>query len=229
MALFILQPGLQPLGQFDFDDTDLPNVLGGDLGTFDEAARANSTTVKAAADVLDGYIADLVDVGTPTASRPVVRLADSSTETNNMLYLLDDGAAPHYGTLFGSLIGAPVGLATSVQGSTALGPHSAYGSGKVTLWGQPGLYGVSLDALHASVVPTASGNLYDTPLPGEKLYRAASTAKLGRTQVGSEKFVAAFIELSGSRSLVTTPAKLVGASETFDRIVIQYVGVGATF
>ena len=69
MALYILQPGLQPLGQFDFLDTDLDNVVGGELGTWDEAGRANTSTEKAAADVLDGYVADLVDVGTAAASR----------------------------------------------------------------------------------------------------------------------------------------------------------------
>jgi hypothetical protein len=38
--------------------------------------------------------------------------------------------------------------------------------------------------------------------------------------------MAQFVEVSGNRSLVTTPARLVGASEVFDRIVIQYLGSG---
>ncbi len=44
MALYLLQPGLQPLGQFDFLDTDLDNVLGGELGTWDEASRTNTAS-----------------------------------------------------------------------------------------------------------------------------------------------------------------------------------------
>ncbi len=223
MALFILQPGLQPLGQYDFDDTDLPNVVGGDLGVWDEQARTNSTSVKAAADTADGYIADLVDVGTATATRPMLRLADTATETYKFFCLLDDGTASYYGTIFGKLLGGPVGLATSVQGSTTLGHHTAIGSGKVTAWEKPGLYGVSLDALDTDVVPTASGNLYDTPLPGELLYRGSTTAKLTRATTSGDK-VAMFVELSGTRALVTTPARLVGASEVFDRIVINYLG-----
>ena len=223
MALYLLQPGLQPLGQFDFDDTDLPNVLGGDLGTLDQQARTNSSSVKAAFDA-DGYSANLIDVGTPTGYRTVVRLADSSTETAKPMYLLDDGKAG-YGTLFGQVIGVPVGLSTT---GTNAGPHTASGSGKVTLWSQAGLYGISLDALVNNVVPNTSGNLYDTPIPGELLYRGANTGKLSRTQVGSEKFVAVFVELTGNRSLVNTPRNLVGGAPSFDRIVVQYVGVENT-
>ena len=51
MALFILQPGIQPLGQFDFLDTDLANVLGGEIGAWAEASRTNSSTEKAAQDL----------------------------------------------------------------------------------------------------------------------------------------------------------------------------------
>ena len=222
MALFLLQPGIQPLGQYDFHDPDLANVVGGDIGTFDEQVRTNSTTVKAAADA-DGYIADLVDVGTAAATRPVIRLADTATESRKLFVLLDDGTASHYGTSLGVLSGGPVGLSTSVQGSTTLGWHTAIGSGKVTAWDKPGLYGVSLDALAADVVPTASGNLYDTPLPGELLYRGSTSAKLTRVTTSADK-IAMFVELTGSRSLVNTPARLVGASETFDRIVVNYLG-----
>ena len=218
MALYLLQPGLQPLGQFDFDDADLPNVLGGDLGTIDRQSRTNSASVKAAYDA-DGYSADLIDVGTPTGYRTVMRLADSATETAKPMYLLDDGKAG-YGVMFGSVIGVPVGLSTT---GSNLGPHTASGSGKVTLWNQSGLYAVSSDALATDVLLNN-----DTPIPGELLYRGALTGKLSRAQVGSEKFVAMFVELTGNRSLVNTPASLVGATPLFDRIVIQYVGVENT-
>jgi hypothetical protein len=221
MALYLLQPGVQPLGQFDFLDADLASCEGGMIGTLDEASRAKSASNKGAADAFDGYVADLVDVGTPDASRPILRLADTSTEVNKLFYLLDDGTAG-YGTLFGQLIGNPVGQTFT---GSALGPHTASGSGKVTAWDKPGLYGVSLAALDADVVPTSSGNLYDTPLPGELLYRGATTAKLTRSTASGDK-MAMFVEVSGNRSLVTTPAKLVGAAEVFDRIVIQYLGAG---
>lgn len=225
MALYILQPGVQPLGQFDFDDTDLPNVVGGDLATLDRtSARTNTSSEKHAADA-DGYSADLIDVGTPTGYRTLFRLADSATETAKPMYLIDDGKTG-YGTLFGQVIGVPAGLSTT---GTNAGPHTASASGKVTLWDKAGLYAISLDALDTGVVPYTSGNLYDTPIPGDLLYRGANTGKLSKTQTGSEKFVAMFVELTNSRSLVNTPAALVGStSSLFDRIVVQYVGVENT-
>ena len=127
MALFLLQSGIQPLGQYDFLDTDLASLTGGQIGTLDEASRTITATEKAAQDALDGYVADLVDVGTTGASRPVLRLADTSSESTDILYLLDDGQA-FYGTLFGELIGTPVGLATTTSsGGSLLGPNTAAG------------------------------------------------------------------------------------------------------
>jgi len=216
MALYVLQPGLTPLGQFDFLDTDLANVLGGELAVWGEASRTITSTEKAASDVLDGYVADQVDAGTPDASRPVLQLGDG-TDGVVAHYLTDDGSA-NYGTLFGNLIGNPVGLATT---GTALGPHSAQASGKVTVHNMAGMYAVSTDALDADVLGGA--NLNDTPLPGGVLYRGAATAQLTRTAVTGYQ-AALFIELRGDGSLVTTPGRLVGATEAFDRIVINFLG-----
>lgn len=218
MALFLLNPGLQPLGDFDCLDTDQSSILGGEVMTLDEASRTITTTEKAAYDVLDGYVADEVDTGTPTATRVVARIADETSETYDVFYLSDDGTA-FYGVMFGSVIGSPAGLSTT---GTNLGPHTQSGSGKVTLWDKPGLYGVSLTALASDVVPTSSGNLYDTPLPGQLLYRSTA-GRLTRSAGTSDK-VAQFVELTDAGSLVTTPARLVGAAEVFDRIKIQYLG-----
>lgn len=219
MALFILNPGISPLGDFDVLDTDQTSILGGEIMVLTEASRTITSAEKAAADVLDGYLADAVDTGTPTATRTIARIADNTSETTDLFYLSDDGVA-FYGTLFGSTIGDPVGLSTS---GTALGPNTMAGSGKVTLWDKPGLYAVSLTALNADVVPTSSGNLYDTPLPGTLLYRGQTDGRLTRTTSSSDK-VALFVELASDGSLVTTPTRLVGATETWDRIKIQYLG-----
>lgn len=218
MTLYLLQPGLDPLGQIDFLDTDLASVTGGQFGVWDEQGRANTATERAAQDVFDGYVADLVSSGSPTASRPVMQLADG-TDAGEAMYLLDDGIVG-YGTLFGSLIGNPVGLATT---GTALGPNTAQASGKVTCWHQSGLYAVSTDAMDADVFPT-TGNISDTPLPGEFLYCGAATAQLTRVDGGPGTKVAIFVEMRGNGSLVTTPARLVGATEAFDRAVIHYLG-----
>lgn len=221
MTLYPLLPGGKPFGHFDFLDTDLASLVGGQVGVFDEVTRTNTSTEKAAYDALDGYVNDQIDVGTDSATRPVLRLADSSaTDDSKAFFLLDDGTAG-YGTLFGSVIGYPVGLSTT---GTNLGPNTAAASGKVTAWHLPGLYAVSLDALASDVVPTAAGtNQYDTPLPGAILYREDATAKLQRATNANNE-IALFVELSNNGSLVTTPAKLAGATETFDRITINYLG-----
>ncbi len=224
MALFIFQSGLTPLGDFDCLDTDQASILGGEVMCLDEAAAANSATEKAAYDVFDGYIANAVSENSPTRTRTIARIADESTETYNLFYLSDEGTTS-YGVMFGSVIGAPVGQSTT---GTNLGPHTQSGSGKVTLWGMAGMYGVSLTALATDVVPTTTGagsaavNLYDTPLPGDLLYRSTA-GRLTRATGTSDK-IALFVELTNNGSLVTTPAKLVGAAETFDRIKIQYLG-----
>jgi hypothetical protein len=213
MALYLLQPGLQPLGDFDCLDTDLASVLGGDIGTLDEAARANSASEKAAYDVFDGYVAD----GSSVATRVVLRLADSATETRKLFYLLDDGVVG-YGTAFGTLIGNPLGLATTVaSGGSLIGPHTAQGSGKVTAWDKAGLYAVSTDAVEAAL-----SDLTDTPLPGALLYRSTSAKLTSLADTGDK--MALYVEHTSNGSLVTTPARLVGAAEVFDRIKVQYLG-----
>ena len=225
MALYVLQPGIQPLGQFDFLDTDLPNVKGGELATWDEASRVNTLAEKAAFDAKDGYVADQMETPTfdATATRPVLKLASASS-TGKAIYLTDDGIAG-YGTVFGTLIGAPVGLGTSVAGGVVLGPSTARASGKVTVWDKEGLYAVSLDAVHsdATVLNGTLASGLDTPLPGDVLY-VTSSGKICRSAISTAVKAAVFIEMSGNGSLVTTPGKLIGASETFDRIKIQFLG-----
>ena len=217
MALYILNPGATPLGDFDVLDTDAGNILGGEIMVMDETSRTRTSTERAASDVYDGYVADLVDVGTPAASRTVARIADEVSETFNVFFLADEGTAG-YGTLFGSLVGQTCGL---VNATTGLGPHTTAGSGKVTLWDKPGLYAVSVDAVDALLDPT-DGNLNDTPLPGTVLYR--STAGLLTTATTSADKIGAFVELSSNGSLVTTPGRLVGAAESFDRVKFMYFG-----
>lgn len=221
MALFLLNPGTSPLGDFDLLDTDQSSVLGGELMVLDEASRTVSTTEKAAADVFDGYIADQVSEGTPTATRVVARIADTDNETSEVFYLSDEGKK-HYGVMFGEVIGGPVGLTVT---GTNLGPHTASGSGKVTLWDKPGMYAVSLDAIHSGLVSLTVGNLSDTPLPGELVYRSgAGTLCRNADKATGDNKVASFIELANDGSLVKTSAKLVGATEVFDRVKINYFG-----
>lgn len=202
MALKILQPGVQPLGQFDGLDSELTSLLGGEVVTFGSVLTSSSDL--AASDAKDGYL-------NPSGSekRPVITKTLSSGK--RPLMLADEGVAG-YGTLFGTVVGGTVGSVTS---GTVLGPHTTSGSGKVTCWDKPGLYAVSLDACDTN----ASTGLQPTNTTlnaGDKLY-ATSAGLL--TPNSSAKFedlaVGRFVSFETNGSLVNTPNKLVaGLSET---------------
>jgi hypothetical protein len=197
MALVVKQPGLYPLGQFDGLDAEVTTVSGGEVGSFSYIARA--TADYRAADVDDGYVAQ-------AGTRPVVTV----TLVSGMrpLFLVDDGTTG-YGTLFGEVVGATTGQI--VTGGTALGPHTATGSGKLTLWDKPGLYAVTLAAadttLNSGLVPTnpaLSG--------GDALYATAAGLLTPNAGAAFEAVVVGrFIEFETDGSLVTTKEYLVSA------------------
>jgi|2_EtaG_2_1085320.scaffolds.fasta_scaffold00752_9 hypothetical protein len=217
MALFIYQPGIQPLGQFDMLDgylTGANAVLGGEVATLTTASRNVSIAEKAAFDVLDGYV-------NPAASALRSVLTKGLTGAGvRPLWLLDDGTTG-YGTLFGQVIGTPVGL---LMTGTNIGPHTAAGSGKVTAWDKPGIYALTLDAADTHVT---QGLVLANALcvPGAPLYPTILgllTPTIARSIAGAGPVVARFIEFETRPFLVTTPASLVGATETAQRAVINY-------
>jgi len=198
MALKLLQPGIQPLGQFDAHDPVATSCLGGEVAQFTYVSIVAGTD-DAAADVDDGYVA-------AANTRP----AATTTLTANIRprFLVDEGTTG-YGTLFGEVVGGSTGLV--VTGGAALGPHTATGSGKWTLWDKPGMYAVTLDAvdttLNSGLVPTNPALA-----GGDALY--ATAAGLLTPAVGSAVdtlVLGRFIEFSPSGSLVTTPASLTQA------------------
>jgi len=210
MTLYIYQPGVQPLGQFDVLDAYLAGIKGGEIGTLYPAARTVSSTEKAAKDALDGYT-NLTDV-----KRAAVANSITAT-TQRPLWLLDDGTSG-YGTLFGQVIGTPVGLSTT---GTNLGPHTSTGSGKVTCWDKPGLYAVSVDAVDTAADGLVIAN--SSCDPGLKLDCTATgllTPTGSTNAVGVE--VGRFVEFETSPSLVNTPASLVGATEAAVRAIFHY-------
>lgn len=210
MALYPYHPDGPPLGQFDVLDSYQSSILGGEVGTFYAAGRTNTSTEKAAGDVLDGYT-NTTDVQRPAVANRI------NASTQRPLFLLDEGTT-NYGTLFGQVIGTPAGLSTT---GTNLGPHTAAASGKVTCW-RSGVYGVSVDAVDDSAdglsIDNAScdpGAALDVQSDG-KLTLSGSGTAVGVT-VGS------FIEFETRPSLVTTPASLVGAAEAATRVVIRFL------
>ena len=134
MALKLLQPGVNPLGQYDGLDSEYLNLKGGEIVSFTSVASAGSD--KAAKDVFDGYV-------NPSSTQKRVAVTRNVATTKRPLMLSDDGITG-YGTMFGSVVGGAVGQQST--GGATLGPHTSTGSGKVTLWDKPGVYAVSLDA-----------------------------------------------------------------------------------
>lgn len=219
MALKLLQPGTQPLGQFDGLDSDVLTLKGGEIVSF---ASVTTTGFPGAAgldvaadDVYDGYI----NVA-GTFKRPAVsRLFDGTTTLTNAsrpLMLSDDGIAG-YGTLFGSVVGGAVGQQmngpTSFTGAV-LGPHTSTGSGKTTCWSMPGLYAVSLDAVDITVttglVPTNTTTL-SVGSAVSYTNKGLLTPNASAQQLAGAPVVARFVEFNTNQSLVTTPNYLVAA------------------
>jgi hypothetical protein len=197
MALELVQPSGLPLGQFDGADGIYLTVKGGEIATIVDVTATSDRTAAGS----DGY------VGT---TRPVA--TTSLTSGDRPLCLVDDGISG-YGTLFGSVVG---GLAGQLTSGTELGPHTATGSGKLTLWATPGTYAVTLDAVHTDVtvglVPTNP-----TLTIGAALY-ATANGKL--TPATGSRFedvrVGRFLNFEPNKggSLVNTPLGLVGSTKT---------------
>lgn len=221
MALKLLQPGIQPLGQFDGLDSDVLTLKGGEVVSFAAVTTSGQPGVsgsgndQGAYDVFDGY----VNFG-GTFKRPAVtRKFDGSTTLTNAsrpLMLSDDGISG-YGTLFGAVVGGTVGQqvnnpSLSTYTGALLGPHTSTGSGKTTCWDKPGLYGVSLDA-----VDTASNGLVpsNTALTVSAALSFTSLGLLTPSAAGNKLSgapdVAYLVEFNTNQALVTTPNYLVAA------------------
>lgn len=204
MALYIYQPGIQPVGNIDLIDGYA--LKGGELGTLFQAPRTNSLSEKAAADVLDGYNYAMTRTGIAPS------ILSSSVRP---LWLLDEGIAG-YGTLFGSVIGTVAGLGAG----SVLGPATYAGSGKATAWDKPGVYAISLDAVDQTA-QTGITMTNASMLPGVALKPMADGVLTQNTSPVNVT-VARFMDFETSPSLVTTPASLVGATEVAVRVVISY-------
>lgn len=221
MALKLLQPGVQPLGQFDGYDSDFLTMKGGEVVSFLSVTTSGQPGVttsgldQAAYDVFDGYVNASGTFKRPAVSRTWSGTALSPT-TSRPLMLSDDGIAG-YGTLFGAVVGGTVGQqvnnpSLSTYTGALLGPHTATGSGKVTCWDKPGLYGVSLDAVDTAatgLVPT------NTTLSVGKALGWTATGLLtpsgSANDVGAGVTVGYLVEFNTNQALVTTPNYLVAA------------------
>lgn len=220
--LKLLQPGIQPLGQFDGYDADTLLFKGGELCTLISVPSPGQPGVsaggfdKAAYDVFDGYTNPGGVQMRPAVSRSML------ASGKRPLFLSDDGIVG-YGTLLGAVLGGTVGQqinnpSNQLTGYTGalLGPSTATGSGKVTCWDKPGLYAVSLDACDTN----ASTGLQPTNTTintGSALYGAMGSYSGGgvltpNSAIAFETVVVGrFLEFNTNGSLVTTPNYLVAA------------------
>ena len=192
MALKLLQPGLQPAGQFDLMDGAI--LSGG------EYVQLTASTDYAASDVSA--------VGPATYMQPGIRSLAASVKFGG---LADEGTTG-YGTSFGTIIGATVGQGTgfgslSTTGVVVVGPQTSTGSGKVTVWHAPGLYGVSGAAATGATGAPLSGLAVNVIVEAE-----ASTGYLGAASVGAGSTVGVTLGAVKDTSLVSTTAYAAGES-----------------
>ena len=205
MALELVQPGIQPLGQFDGADGIYLTVKGGEVATIKGVAK---TADSQAAGYQDGYVG---------LNRPVV--TTSLVPGDRPLMLVDEGTYG-YGTLFGVVIGGIAGqIAYGVNASSAtqVGPHTAAASGKLTLWDKPGTYAITLDAVDTTaqtgLVPTNS-----TLKIGSALYAKNNGVITPNSSLNFDSdgyaTIGRFLNFEGYKggSLVTTPVTLVTAA-----------------
>ena len=214
MALKLLQPGIQPLGQFDGYDSDVLTLKGGEVVSFASVTTNGQPGVttsgldQAAYDVFDGYVNSAGTLKRPAVSRKFDG-STSLTSASRPLMLSDDGITG-YGTLFGSVVGGNVGQV--VTGGATLGPHTATGSGKVTCWDKPGLYAVSLDAVDTAATGLVPSNTALAVGTGLTFTNAGLLTPVGSANaLGGAPRVGTLVEFNTDQSLVTTPNYLVAA------------------
>jgi hypothetical protein len=211
--LKLLQPGINPIGQFDGLDSDVLTYKGGEVCSLTSVATPGQPGVtqagfdKAAYDVFDGYVNPFA-----VAKRPAVTRT-GLTSSMRPLFLADEGIIG-YGTLFGSVVGGSVGQQVNGPNTftgAVLGPHTATGSGKVTCWDKPGLYAVSLDACDTAASTGLQPTNTSLDVGAALQYSATGLLTPASGGIGVGQNVGHLVEFATNGSLVTTPNTLVAA------------------
>ena len=171
-----------------------------DLFDIDEQ-ESKSTYIKTSRQELCSHQVYLdEDIGEPKKYRDLINLLYTCSEDTEFNLFIN--------TCGGNLSSAMAIIeAINNTNGTVLGPHTAAGSGKVTLWDKPGLYGVTLDAVAPSVDVVVSNPMPGDPLFADTLGRLTLTAgESFDTGSGGETIVGRFAEFTTNGSLVTTPS-----------------------
>lgn len=199
MALKLLNPGLRPLGMFDLDDDDAGALVGGEY-----------VELKADGFAAEAYAADVPGL---QDSAGMVNFARAARTAGNLGGLADEGTS-EYGTLFGELIGSNTGRATSQSGAVVVGPSTDRASGKVTVFAQTGLYGV-----------TDQDATLDAATANAPLSAAAGTGLLTTAVSGHELGI--YVGAMSDTSLVSTTNTAVGLAAATEYHAVFFAGNGA--
>lgn len=185
MALLMVQEGVQPAGQYDNLDGYAPK--GGEVYVlYQKGANA--------------------DGGQAVGARPAV------TGDGYSFYLVDDGLTG-YGVLFGNTVTrTATGFASGLDNATRLGPATNVGSGKLTLWDKPGLYGVTTDACFDS------DSTLKAAAVGAHMSVESGTGKLKLAEMAAGQPLATLVGWKTDEALVTTG----GAVVAHKKIVIKF-------
>ena len=211
MALKLLQPSTRPLGQFDLEDDDAGQILGGEY-----------VELVAVTDPAEGYAADVGAVGGTAFGGTVNFARGVRTSGGDPLLggLADEGGA-EYGTLFGSLIGSTAGRQTQfglVGGAVVVGPTTDRASGKVTVWAQAGLYGIAGAAATYITSAVVNDRLEARATGG------ADPGHLTTANVAGCAQVAIYVAPVSDSSLVSTTSTAVGAAAVTEYHAVFYLG-----
>lgn len=214
MALKLLQPSTRPLGQFDLEDDDAGQILGGEY-----------VELVAVTDPAEGYAADVGAVGGTAFGGTVnfargTRTASGGPGESPRLGGLADEGGEEYGTLFGSLIGATAGRSTQfglVGGAVVVGPTTDRASGKVTVWAQAGLYGIAGAAATYITSAVANDRLEARATGGADPGHLTTAATAGAQ-------VALYVAPVSDSSLVSTTSTAVGAAAVTEYHAVFYLG-----
>jgi len=213
-----LQPGIEPLGQFDIEDDDISLIVGGEVAVLESLNVAT-----------DLYAADVFGNPGPQLHLSIDRVAAQGTFHG----LVDEGSSVQgdgsqsYGTMFGTVIGSTTGKGTgfgssSTAGVVVVGPSTIRGSGKATLWTKPGLYGVTRDAW-------TTGSEFDGASLNKDIYGDAADGtndgKLTTTSTSNGVSVALHIGRVEDISLVSTTASMAGGTAEIQYGALYLAGV----
>lgn len=214
--LILLQPGIQPLGQLDMADEDINLVTGGEVAYVRELTSSGGHAVDS-------------EIPGPELELKLGE-ADCNKTDHCVWGLVDEGSSSglsghSYGTTFGQVIGATVGQGTGIGdlssvGTVAVGPSTIRGSGKVTFWTKPGLYGVTEEAW-------VVGTFDSVTLNGRIYAQADSKPDRGKlVQLGSDGvYIGYALGHSTDRSLVSTPAYYAGSISKKEFVCLYLNGV----